>query len=153
MKKINILLECPKEKKKLTPQHKNMNDKFYPKCKTCRHWGVQPPNGSWRNTSGICGRIYDEGESIAHTFNHWGDDSGLKVSPDFGCLLHESNKKLTPQHKNTMKRTLGYALLILVGIAILAPLAYALPLTTFFGAVGSTLLLTLAVIKGIEWTL
>ena len=28
MKKINILLECPKEKKKLTTQHKNMNDKF-----------------------------------------------------------------------------------------------------------------------------
>jgi hypothetical protein len=28
MKKINIFLECPKEKKKLTTQHKNMNDKF-----------------------------------------------------------------------------------------------------------------------------
>jgi hypothetical protein len=28
MKKINILLECPKEKKKLTTQHKNMNDNF-----------------------------------------------------------------------------------------------------------------------------
>jgi hypothetical protein len=52
-----------------------------------------------------------------------------------------------------MKRILGYALLIGAGIAILAPLAYVLPLPTFLGAIGSTLLLTLAVIKGIEWTL
>lgn len=52
-----------------------------------------------------------------------------------------------------MKRILGYALLMGVGITILAPLAYLLPLTTFLGIVGSTLLLTLAVIKGIEWTL
>ena len=52
-----------------------------------------------------------------------------------------------------MKRILGYALLIGAGIAILAPLAYVVPFTTLLMAVGSTLLLTLAVIKGIEWTL
>ena len=66
--------------------------------------------------------------------------------------LNEKKRKLTTQHKN-MKRILGYALLIVAGMAILAPLAYVLPLPIFFGAVGSALLLTLAVIKGIEWTL
>ena len=66
----------------------------YPRCRTCKHFEKQPPNGSWRSTGSLCGRIYEEGnreDDEAVTFNHFGDDSGLRVSPNFGCILHSDN--------------------------------------------------------------
>lgn len=61
------------------------------RCGNCKWWGKQPPGSTWRDTEGVCGRIYEESTAPAETFNHWGDDSGLMTAADFGCVLHEPN--------------------------------------------------------------
>ena len=62
-------------------------------CKNCRFYNEQPPNGQWVNLGGLCGRIYDNGKKdgvLAETITHWGDDSGLVVSDEFGCIEFKS---------------------------------------------------------------
>jgi hypothetical protein len=59
-----------------------------PACKDCRYWETQPPERGWLSVEGLCGRIFEGGMEKgigAETFNHWGDDSGLRTTPDFYC--------------------------------------------------------------------
>ena len=64
-------------------------------CDQCKHWKKQPPKGDWLEGTiqeGVCSKIFEGSRSEgskAETFNHWGDDSGLKTDADFGCAHAE----------------------------------------------------------------
>lgn len=69
----------------------------YPKCKTCRHWNdtwgyvaVGISHGQCRHPNVGRPQTYGHGTAIiTNVEQNVPDNTGLYVSNDFGCVLHE----------------------------------------------------------------